>query len=119
MECLVQSDPPKRLLLPFVFPLTVVLCATKSGPSHQMASELLAQVNKKGLPSDTTALMGSTEFTAVPTSTSELYSEICATAELYCQLCRYALLLCGLGKKSTFKHTSDLFHTPNHNLICG
>lgn len=90
-QCLIKSGPPKELLLPFVFPLTVVLCATKAGPSHQMIDELLLQVNKKDLSGGEAAPTGLAESAVMPTTTSELYSEICATAQLYCQLCRYAL----------------------------
>lgn len=88
VQCLIESDPPKELLLPFVFPLTVVLCATKAGPSHQMINELLLQVNKKEFSSSKAPPTGLAEATTTPTSTSEVYSEICASAQLYCQLCR-------------------------------
>jgi len=84
VQCLVQSDDlPRALLLPFVFPLTVVLCATKTGSSHQMANELLEKISKNCSDSEAAGLA---EVTVVPTSTSEQYSEICATAELYYQL---------------------------------
>lgn len=89
MECLIQLDTPKELLLPLVFPLTIASKA--AGPSHQMINEFLLQVNKKNLSGGEAAPTGLAEVTTAPTSTSEVYSEICATAQLYCQLCRYVL----------------------------
>lgn len=90
MQCLVESDPPKELILPLMFPLTVVLCA---GPCQQMVSELLVRVNKKNLTGGATPAVPTESVEAMamtPTATSELYAEICATAQLYSQLCRYA-----------------------------
>ena len=82
VQNLIEGRSPKELLLPLVFPLTV-LCA--AGPSHQMITELLVQVNKKDLSgSEATGL----SMAESPTCISELYSEICTTAQLYYQLCR-------------------------------
>ena len=86
MQCLIQSNPPKELLLPLVLPLTVVLSVAKISQFHQMINEFLVRVNKSN--NEAAGLDG---VMVVPTSISEAYSEICATAQLYCQLCWYAL----------------------------
>ena len=90
VQCLVESDPPKELILPLMFPLSVVLCA---GSCQQLVGELLVRVNKNLTGGATPAVPTRSAEAAMmmPTATSELYAEICATAQLYSQLCRYAL----------------------------